>query len=480
MLKQISCDKFLEKGKIREPIVFHPGLNTVMGSENAANSIGKSTFLLIIDFIFGGSDYVEEAYDIVENVGHHTIKYEFVFDNQSYYFSRSTDNSISFNLCDKDYQEIERLDKETYCNFLKQKYKMNYPYIQFRASISPFIRAWGRETIDNKKPLKAAKDSPDKQGIDTLLRMFNRYSEIEQQKKYIEDAENRKKVFVAAQKYKFIATVQNKTEYKDNEKRVRELEQEIHQLTKESDNGLVDLDSIQAQQLSELKRQLSNAKRQRASLLAQKRSFEAERNPKKQQFQKDFESLQQFFPGIDIKRITEIESFHQQLTSVLSAEYQESAKSLQNLINLTNSQVFQLEEKISHISTVSNVSQSILEQYADLQREITQLRDSNESFKLKEKLSDEVRTLNNAYNQLMRSILDDIEDKLNSIMSTINDKIYDGAKTSPKISLNSAKSYDFYTPQDRGTGSEYKGLILFDLAMLKSTSLPINGHDSFF
>ncbi|HFH9952946.1 TPA: DUF2326 domain-containing protein, partial [Streptococcus suis] len=356
---------------------------------------------------------------------------------------------------------------------------MNYPYIQFRASISPFIRAWGRETIDNKKPLKAAKDSPDKQGIDTLLRMFNRYSEIEQQKKYIEDAENRKKVFVAAQKYKFIATVQNKTEYKDNEKRVRELEQEIHQLTKESDNGLVDLDSIQAQQLSELKRQLSNAKRQRASLLAQKRSFEAERNPKKQQFQKDFESLQQFFPGIDIKRITEIESFHQQLTSVLSAEYQESAKSLQNLINLTNSQVFQLEEKISHISTVSNVSQSILEQYADLQREITQLRDSNESFKLKEKLSDEVRTLNNAYNQLMRSILDDIEDKLNSIMSTINDKIYDGAKTSPKISLNSAKSYDFYTPQDRGTGSEYKGLILFDLAMLKSTSLPINGHDSF-
>ncbi|HEM4953001.1 TPA: DUF2326 domain-containing protein [Streptococcus suis] len=480
MLKQISCDKFLEKGKIREPIVFHPGLNTVMGSENAANSIGKSTFLLIVDFIFGGSDYVEEAYDIVENVGHHTIKYEFVFDNQSYYFSRSTDNSTTFNKCDSNYTVIKRLDKEAYCHFLKQKYKMNYPFIQFRASISPFIRAWGRETIDNKKPLKAAKDSPDKQGIDTLLRLFNRYSEIEQQKKYIEDAEDRKKVFVAAQKYKFIATVQNKTEYKDNEKRIQELEQEINQLTRESDSGLVDLDSIQAQQLSELRHQLSDAKRQRSSLLSQKRSFEAERNPKRQQFQKDFESLQQFFPNVDIKTISEIESFHQQLTSVLSAEYQESAKSLQNLINLTNSQVYKLEEKISQISTVSNVSQSILEQYADLQREITQLRDSNESFKLKEKLSDEVRTLNNAYNQLMRSILDDIEDKLNSIMSTINDKIYDGAKTSPKISLNSAKSYDFYTPQDRGTGSEYKGLILFDLAMLKSTSLPINGHDSFF
>lgn len=480
MLKQISCDKFLEKGKIREPIVFHPGLNTVMGSENAANSIGKSTFLLIVDFIFGGSDYVEEAYDIVENVGHHTIKYEFVFDNQSYYFSRSTDNSTTFNKCDSNYTVIKRLDKEAYCQFLKQKYKMNYPFIQFRASISPFIRAWGRETIDNKKPLKAAKDSPDKQGIDTLLRLFNRYSEIEQQKKYIEDAEDRKKVFVAAQKYKFIATVQNKTEYKDNEKRIQELEQEINQLTRESDSGLVDLDSIQAQQLSELRHQLSDAKRQRSSLLSQKRSFEAERNPKRQQFQKDFESLQQFFPNVDIKTISEIESFHQQLTSVLSAEYRESAKTLQNLINLTNSQVNQLEDKISQISNVSNVSQSILEQYAYLQREITQLRDSNESFKQKEKLSDEIRALNNAYNQLMRAILDDIEERLNSRMSTINDKIYNGTKTSPKISLKSAKSYEFYTPQDRGTGSEYKGLILFDIAMLQLTNLPIIGHDSFF
>ena len=216
---------------------------------------------------------------------------------------------------------------------------MNEPFIQFRASVSPFIRAWGRETIDNKKPLKAAKDSPDKQGIDTLLRMFNRYSEIEQQKEYIEEAEKRKKVFVNAQKYKFIATVQNKTEYKDNEKRIQELEQEINQLTRESDNGLVDLDSIQAQQLADLRRQLSDAKRQRTSLLSQKRSFEAERNPQKQQFQKDFESLQQFFPEINIKKITEIETYHQKLTSVLSAEYKESAKTIQNLINLTTAQI---------------------------------------------------------------------------------------------------------------------------------------------
>lgn len=40
MLKSISCDKFLSNGSIREPIVFHPGLNTILGSHDAKNSIG--------------------------------------------------------------------------------------------------------------------------------------------------------------------------------------------------------------------------------------------------------------------------------------------------------------------------------------------------------------------------------------------------------------------------------------------------------
>ena len=49
MLKRIRCDKFREK-----EIIFHPGLNAVIGDEIASNSIGKSTLLMIIDFVFGG------------------------------------------------------------------------------------------------------------------------------------------------------------------------------------------------------------------------------------------------------------------------------------------------------------------------------------------------------------------------------------------------------------------------------------------
>ena len=44
-------------GKPRKPIIFHEGLNTVLGGQSADNSIGKSTFLLIIDYVFGGDTY---------------------------------------------------------------------------------------------------------------------------------------------------------------------------------------------------------------------------------------------------------------------------------------------------------------------------------------------------------------------------------------------------------------------------------------
>lgn len=61
MLTEIYCDKFKTGGKygeLRLSIRFHKGVNAVIGDNNMSNSIGKSTFFMIIDFIFGGDDYI--------------------------------------------------------------------------------------------------------------------------------------------------------------------------------------------------------------------------------------------------------------------------------------------------------------------------------------------------------------------------------------------------------------------------------------
>lgn len=92
MLKRIRCDKFREK-----EIIFHPGLNAVIGDEIASNSIGKSTLLMIIDFVFGGSEYIKTNSDAIEQLGPHEFLFEFDFEDEKLYFSRSTSSYLFVN-----------------------------------------------------------------------------------------------------------------------------------------------------------------------------------------------------------------------------------------------------------------------------------------------------------------------------------------------------------------------------------------------
>lgn len=67
MLCEIYCEEFCKKH-----ILFNEGLSVVLGTNTGDNSIGKSTFLLIVDYTFGESTY-SKASDIINNVGAHDL-----------------------------------------------------------------------------------------------------------------------------------------------------------------------------------------------------------------------------------------------------------------------------------------------------------------------------------------------------------------------------------------------------------------------
>ena len=101
MLKRITCEKFK-----MQPLEFRKGLNVVLGSSGGSNAIGKSTFLLILDFAFGGDDYTKTAKDVFECVGHHQINIEFDFGGHPYYFFRATNRPNAINRCDSKFQVV--------------------------------------------------------------------------------------------------------------------------------------------------------------------------------------------------------------------------------------------------------------------------------------------------------------------------------------------------------------------------------------
>ena len=71
MLVEMRSPVFKELGQERPVIKFKVGLNVILGKENGENSIGKSSAMLAIEFVFGGTSYLNS--DGIKHVGDHTI-----------------------------------------------------------------------------------------------------------------------------------------------------------------------------------------------------------------------------------------------------------------------------------------------------------------------------------------------------------------------------------------------------------------------
>ena len=246
----------------------------------------------------------------------------------------------------------------------------------------------------------------------------------------------------------------------------------------ENSKGLSDVDSLQAKEISELRSELSILKRERIQLESQKKSYEIDSNFLKFTQQRDFEALLEFFPNANIKRIEEIEGFHKQVRTVLTKEFKQSRKNIIDMINSISSNIAILEEKITSVSNIPNVSQAVLTQYADLQNDIEQLKEANNNFLKLNKLKNRSTKLSNSFNILLKDVLSEVEKQINKKMKELNDIIYDGTKTAPELIIEKHNSYSFYTPNDSGTGAQYKGLVIFDIAMLALTDIPLVVHDS--
>jgi hypothetical protein len=472
----IQCDKFIENGKIRPPITFKSGLNTILGDEFASNSIGKSTFLMILDFVFGGDDYVRRSIDVQINIGPHTINFVFEFEDGLHYFSRATDDSNCINVCDENYQSLRVISKNDYTSFLSKKFNLDLPGLTLRNAISRFFRVYGRETLDPKYPLQSATKESQSVGIDGLLKLFDRYEAVKKQKEMTKQAELEEKMFKGAQKFNYLPSVNNKEQYKKNEKRITELEKEIQHLIRENEGGLVELETIQTESLSELRKQLKVAKREYTRLTNELDSIEIDRI-KRHTWKADYEQLQQFFPEINMKKLEKIEHFHKTLTTLFKHEFKEKSTSLQSMIELVAQQIVQLEMKITELGNVPNVAHAILTKHCQKQKELDLLQAANNSYDTQERLKHRRSQLEDQLNALILAVTAYTETDINAMMHELNN-IINGKRTAPHLTIKGAGRYTFSIPNDRGTGSQYKSLIIFDLVALIMTNLPVLAHDS--
>lgn len=171
------------------------------------------------------------------------------------------------------------------------------------------MRIYKRESLDEERPLHQSKQETAKAAIEGLLKLTDLYSGIEAQSKIAADAKDRYSTFKKAQKYRYIPFVTKQTEFNKNQNRINELANQIEELARKSSGGLLDLDSMQAEQLSILKGNLSKFKRQRSQLLSQLRALHVDQGLGKKGFKKNYDDLLHFFPEVDLKKSRQLRDF---------------------------------------------------------------------------------------------------------------------------------------------------------------------------
>ena len=483
MLREIRCDKFRTfDDKPREPIKFHPGLNAVLGTNDAKNSIGKSTFLMIIDFVFGGKDYVQKCTDVQQMVGGHTIEFCFEFEDGLHYYSRNTINTTKVNRCDENYNVIETISTDKFCKELAKGYHVDESLSTFRGMVNPYFRVYQRDNLDEKAPLEVAKKGKSEAAINELLKLFGLYNLVMEYKIQEKENEEKKDIYANSIKYDLIKKI-NAREYKDNQKRIIELQAEIEKLEKSSEESDLSLLGIEnpkiIEQIGLLKEELRKTNRKLSKYKSQLRVISDNRRNSAIGVDGDLELLKEFFPDADIKHIQEIEQFHRKIQEILTDEFSDAEEQLRGLINIAQEEQSLLEKEIRELGVSKDFSTQVFRKYASLRNELDELQRANDAHEKLKEHGDAVKEAKENTKAALKDERAHLQKMLNDKMGELNGYIYNDDSESPIITIaEDGKNYDFYTPYDSGAGTSCKGLILLDLSILEMTVLPALIHDS--
>ncbi|WP_374626398.1 DUF2326 domain-containing protein [Pandoraea sp.] len=472
MLTEIRSPQF-RAGKIS----FHAGLNVVLGDENATNSIGKSTALMVVDFVFGGESFLEFNKDAVDALGHHHYDFSFKFGKSVFYFQRQTINPKVVFRCDAEFRVVEDVDIKDFTAWLKESYLGQRRDITFRQMVGLFSRVWPKPNVTNvRHPLHVIPTQSSSECVGNLIKFFGRFGEIAAAQLAAAKKESEKKALDTAFKHLILEKI-NKSRHAKNVVELESIRSEVESIKAEIAKFALNIREVIDKDLLELKKSKDALLEKRFSVRAKLQR--TERNLKESKFirSKQFEALQEFFPNVNSERIADIELFHSSLASVLKDELKETEENLRAQLISVEAAISQIDTQISdRLKNYDNPTELIV-RVSSLSEKWNKLSRENEYFEKQDNLRTQLETLRSALSELKTKILNDIQARINRKIENIVTRVYGRDAKSPVLNVGES-NYVYQIVDDTGTGKAYSNLVIFDLAIFHLTDLPILIHDS--
>lgn len=472
MLSKVFCSLFRA-----DPIVFHDGLNVILGDDDAKNSIGKSSALMVIDFVMAGDSLLRDKAGVISKLGHHVYTFEFIFLGATYTFSRST-SSPGVVVCLGNVNGIDtEMSIEEYRARLKHLYGLDSLQHSFRSIVSPFIRIWEKGQLEPDKPFAGDSSEPASASMGRLIDLFGRSEEVDEERAILAEHQVKKRLISKSMNLEIIPRI-NKTQYKANQKVISTNSRALDEFKQGVAGALTAYEALFDSEI----RGLHDAK---ATMVVERNALSAKIDRIRQdivgvtpKLSANVSLVTEFFPDVDVARLQKVEEFHKGIGRILKKELgKELASCIEARVTL-DGEIAVVDEKIRSRLAQKGTPDDLFDKAFELKESSDKAINENQFYERKLAVINDVRISKERLDAAYVNIFLDIESALNRKLRQFNNVVY-GAERSPSaLRIKSEASYVFFSPKDSGTGKSYAGLVGFDLAMLSLTRLPFVIHDS--
>jgi len=447
-----------------------------LGDDNATNSIGKSTLLMIVDFALGGNSLLSHNTDLVAELGHHDYFFTFQFGDHRYCFRRGTSEPSVVYVCDETSAPVRGMRVEEYTATLKQAYNITVPDLSFRALVGLYLRVWGKENLSVEHPLNAARAQRLRECVDTLIKTFERYDSIRDLTVQLNAVESEFKAFTAAVRHEIIPIVTKKT-YARNQSRISELEDSISDIRANLARYATNLSEIVSKEVLQLKLDKDQLIGSRLEVANRVERVRRNISENRHISSRSFRDLINFFPEVNQERLVQVEEFHSGVARLLRTELKQSEAHLEQQLAEIDAAIRHIDVQMAH--TLSSVDEPahLVDSVLDVAVALRDALRENQRFEQENELRGSLKRLRSELVSWKDKVLSDVEGLVNDGMRGIVTSVFGEERKSPRIALRDG-SYSFDVYEDTGTGTAYIGLVIFDLTVFLLTQLPFVAHDS--
>lgn len=472
MLKEIRCVHFNHS-----KISFHPGLNVILGDDDAKNSIGKSTVLMVIDFVLGGKSFLKDDSGAIRELGHHHYDFSFQFGQERLYFSRGTDTPDVVHVCDNSYARHSELPIEDYHRLLKHLYGLDGLESSLRSILNPFARIWRKGGLEPDQPFASVAKEPSAASINRLIDLFERSPDIADERAVLDKQKERRALVNKSMSANIIPKV-TKARYAENTKTITENLVQIDLLKQGLGGALNVYESLFDEDLQKEQQRKNELGGLRTELQNKVRRLQREIAGITPRLAANIALVAEFFPTVDVRRLERVETFHQKIGSIVKKELKNELAVVVAEEAATAKEIAAIDREIQTALKAKGMPDDVFTRVFDLKEVTDRATEENKHFEQKVRLDEAIRLSNERLESIYAGIFLDIEQRVNQKLKAFNRVVYGPSRASSQLRIKNASSYQFTSPADTGTGKSYAGLIGFDLAMISLTKLPLFIHDS--